>query len=202
MAAIADAFVCSTADATQTGTNVRTGAAYTCTGPCKWDANGDLMLWVHARAVVRGRPRSIVALLKREQFSEAIAGGNAVTAGSFETTNSGNKVIINATGSQVVVRCTTTTDECTEYAENKGQVLPPTILRDPATPPAMTVGQRARFMAAAQSASPSTYYTSCPASLTGTVVYIDVPSTTSCSDSNNATYNSAETRASSSCRAA
>ena len=152
------------ADATQTGTNVRTGAAYTCTGPCKWDANGDLMLWVQARAVVRGRPRSIVALLKREQFSEAIAGGNAVTAGSFETTNSGNKVIINATGSQVVVRCTTTDDECTEYAENKGQVLPPTILRDPATPPAMTVGQRARFMAAAQSASPSTYYTSCPAS--------------------------------------
>jgi hypothetical protein len=190
--AMADAYLTSQADAAQTGTNVKTGAAYTCTAPCRWDANGDLMLWVQARAVVRGRPRSVVALLKRELFSEAIAAGNAVTAGSFETTNSGNKAIINATGSQVVVRCTTTTDDCTEYEENKGQVLPPTILRDASTPPAMSAAQRARFRAAAQSASPSTYYTSCPASLAGAVVYIDVTSATTCQDSNNATYNSAE----------
>lgn len=190
---IADAYVSAQVDAAQSGTNVKTGVAYTCPGPCKWDANGDLMLWVQARAVVRGRPRSVVALLKRELFSEVIAGGNAVTAGSFETTNSGNKAIINATGSQVVVRCATTTDECTDYAENKDQVLPPTILRDPSTPAAMSAAQRARFMAAAQSASPSTYYTSCPASLAGPVVYIDVTSTTTCQDSNNATYNSAET---------
>jgi hypothetical protein len=140
---------------------------------------------------VRGRPRNVVALLKREQFGEAIGSGNAVTAGSFETTNSGNKAIIDATGSQVVVRCTTTDGTCTDYAENKGQVVPPTIVRDAATPPAMTAAQRARFMAAAQSASPPAYYTSCPASLTGTVVYIDVPATTTCTDSNNATYNSA-----------
>ena len=65
------------------------------------------MLWVQARAVVRGRPRNLVALLKREQFAEAFGASNAVTAGSFETTNSGNKTIIDATGSQVVVRCTT-----------------------------------------------------------------------------------------------
>ena len=45
-----------------------------CPGPCKWDANGDLMLWVQARAVVRGRPRNVVALLRREQFAEAVAG--------------------------------------------------------------------------------------------------------------------------------
>ena len=55
----------------------------------------------------------------------------------------------------------------------------------------MTTTQIARMKAVAQSASPSTYYTSCPASLTGTVVFIDVPATTTCQDSNNAVYNSA-----------
>jgi type II secretory pathway pseudopilin PulG len=186
---IADAFVLSQADTAQSGTNVKTGATYTCPGPCRWDANGDLKLWVQARAVVRGRPRNVVALLKREQFSEAFA-RNGVTAGSFETTNAGNKTIIEATGSQVVVRCTSTGAVCTDYNASKSQVLPATIVRDPATPPAMSAAQLARFKVAAQTASPSTYYTSCPASLTGTVVFIDVPTGTHCTDTNGAVYNS------------
>ena len=189
---MAEAYVTAQADGVQAGTNVKTGVAYSCPGSCRWDANGDLMLWVQASAVVRGRPRSVVALLKRELFAEAIAAGNAVTAGSFETTNSGNKTIINATGSQVVVRCTTAAPTCTDYDASKTQVLPPTILRDASTPAAMTAAQRARFMAAAQSASPSTYYTSCPASIAGAVVYIDVPATTTCRDINGVTYNAAE----------
>jgi hypothetical protein len=187
---VADAFVYSQVDAAQSGTNSKTGAAYTCPGPCKWDANGDLKLWVQARAVIRGRQRNVVALLKREQFSESFA-RNGVTAGSFETTNQGNKTIIEATGSQVVVRCTSTGPACTDYNAAKSQVMPAAIVHDPATPPAMTPAQIARFKAVAQSSSPSTYYTSCPASLTGTVVFIDLPSSaTSCSDSNSATYNS------------
>jgi hypothetical protein len=186
---LADAFVLAQADASQSATNVKTGAAYTCPSPCKWDANGDLMLWIQARAVVKGHPRNLVGLLKREEFAEAVGGGNAVTAGSLETTNSGNKAIIDASGSQVVVRCTSTAAACTDYKASKGQILPPTIVRDDSTPPAMTAAQRARFMAVAQSSSPSTYYTSCPASLAGKVVYIDVAATTACSDSNNAVYN-------------
>ena len=115
-----------------------------------------------------------------------------MTAGSLETTNQGNKTIIDSTGSQVVVRCTSTAASCTDYNAGKDQVIPAAIVRDPATPPAMSAAQIARFMAAAKSASPSTYYTSCPASYTGTVVFVDLPSTaTQCDDSNNATYNSA-----------
>jgi len=186
----ADAFATATADAAQSGTDARTGAAYTCPGPCNWDANGDLKLWVQAQAIVRGRPRSLVALLKREQFSESFA-LNGVTAGSMETTNSGNKTIIDASGSQVVVRCTSTAASCTDYNAGKAQVLPATIVRDPSTPAAMIAPQLERFKAAARSANPSTYYTSCPASLAGAAVFIDVPSATSCSDANSATYNSA-----------
>ena len=180
-----------TSDAPQSGTNVRTGQTYTCAGPCKWDANGDRQLWVQARAVVRGKPRNLAALLKREQFSEPFP-RNGLTAGSLRTPNSGNKTIINATGSQVVVRCATTTDECTDYNEAKVQILPTTIVRDPATPPAMTLDRIERFKAVAQSASPSTYYTECPASYTGTVVFIDVPAGTHCDDpGGGVTYNTA-----------
>jgi hypothetical protein len=149
------------------------------------------MLWVQARAIVRGRARNVVGLLKRERFSEAFA-RNAVTVGSFQTSNSANKTIIDALGSQIVVRCTSASDPdpaCTGYA--KSQVVPSKIVHDPASPPAMTATQLARFKAAAQSASPSTYFTSCPDSLAGAVVFIDIaPPLTSCSDSNSATYNS------------
>ena len=179
-----------TADAAQSGTSIRTGAAYSCPGPCRWDANGDRQLWVQARAVVEGKARNIVALLKRERFAEPFP-RNTVTAGSFETTNSGNKTIIDAIGSQVVVRCTSTASACTDYNAGKNHVLPATIVRDPATPPAMTPVQIARFKAVAQSSSPSTYHTSCPGSLTGTVVFIDVPAATTCQDANQAIYNSA-----------
>lgn len=187
---LADAFVYPQLDAAQTGTNVKTGQSYTCDAPCKWDANGDLKLWVQARAVIGGQSRNVVALLKREQFAEAFP-RNGVTAGSFETTNQGNKTIIDATGSQVVVRCTSLGASCTDYNAAKNQVVPAVIVRDPATPPAMSAAQIARFVAVAKSASPPTYYTSCPADYTGTVVFVDLPSSSlSCTDSNDATYNS------------
>jgi|GEM_PF-1857420 len=191
---LAGAFVFGSVDAAQTGTNAKTGLAYTCPGPCKWDANGDRQLWVQTRSEVRGKPRNVVALLKRELFAEAFA-RNGVVAGSFETSNNGNKTIIDATGSQVVTRCTGTSASCTKYeganpSDNKEQVTPEPIVQNAGYPKGMTASQLARFKTAAQTADPPTYYTSCPPTYTGTVVYIDVPATTSCSDTNGATYNS------------
>jgi Tfp pilus assembly protein PilX len=186
---LSDAFVYSQLGASQSGTNVKTGAAYTCPAPCKWDANGDLKLWVQARSVIGGQVRNVVALLKREQFSEPFP-RNGVTAGGFTLTNAGNKTIIDATGSQVVVRCTTNDTTCTGFEPSKNQVLPAAIVQDPSTPPAMTAAQIARFKAVAQSAS--TYYTSCPTSYTGNVVFVDLPSSAmSCLDDNAGVYNSA-----------
>ena len=40
--------------------------------PCRMDFNGDRQLWVQARAVVRGKPRNIVARLKLEQLRESV----------------------------------------------------------------------------------------------------------------------------------
>jgi len=190
--ALSDAFVYAQLNAAQTGTNVQTNAAYSCPSPCNWDANGDRKLWVQARSIVGGQVRNVVALLKREQFSEPFP-RSGVTAGSLETTNNGNKAIIDSTGSQVVVRCAPAVAPCADYEAGKNQVLPPPI-SVPSTPSAMTAVQIARFKAAAKSASPPTYFSSCPTGatgFTGTVVFVDLPSSsTSCIDSNSATYNS------------
>ncbi|MEA2219426.1 MAG: hypothetical protein QOJ35_2052 [Solirubrobacteraceae bacterium] len=188
---LAGAYASSRADEAQSGTSLASGLAYTCAATCSWDANGDLQMWIQARAVVRGRPRSIVALLKREQFPETFGANIAITAGSVEVTNAGSKTIINATTSQVVVRCTGTGIACTDYDPAKPQILPTVVAHDPNAPPGMSAAQRERFKVAAMSADPPTYYTSCPASLAGRTVYIDVPSATHCADTGNGAIDSA-----------
>jgi type II secretory pathway pseudopilin PulG len=184
--AIADAF-----DVTQMDTTQTTGSL-TCPGPCKWDANGDLKLWVQAQAVVHGRPRNLVALLKREEFAEAFP-NNTITAGSFQITNSGNKTVIDGRGSQVTVRCVAGLT-CALFDALKNQVVPATVIRDPATPRALSAEQVARFKAKAQTANPPTYYTTCQPGLQGKIIFIDLPDAeknTTCTDSSSATYNSA-----------
>lgn len=160
--------------------------------PCRWDANGDRQVWVKASATVRGRRRTIVALLRRELLNEGFP-RSAITAGSFQVTNNGNKTIIDAAGSQVIVRCTTsqppsTGNPCTGYNPSKGHVSPAdAVVQVPSTPPAMSAAQVARFKSSAQSAG--TYFTSCPGSLAGKVVFIDLPSATDCKYQGNAVYN-------------
>ena len=158
-----------------------------------WDANGDGKLWVKASSTVRGRSRTIVALLKRERLSEGLPNA-AVKAHHFATTNNGNKVIIDSTGGQIIVRCDPSANGCADYQQNKGQITPEgsIVQESPQTAPTMSAAQLERFKTAAQSSNPPTYYTSCPTSLTGDAVYIDVPSGTVCSYQSTAVYNSTQ----------
>ncbi len=159
---------------------------------CRWDSNGDRQVWVRASATVRGRKRAIVALLRRELLNEGLP-RSAITAGSFRVTNNGNKTVIDATGSQVIVRCSTNQpptpgNPCTGYNPNKGHVSPAdSVVQVPSTPPAMSAAQVARFKSTAQSGG--TYYTSCPGSLAGKVVFIDLPGATNCQYQGNTVYN-------------
>lgn len=191
---LSDSFKLADADTPQPGCGA---------GPCKWDANGDRQLWVQAQTFVRGRPRNVVALLKREVFGETITRAGVV-AGSFATSNKGNKTIIDSLGSVVITRCVGNSSSCTRYEgadpnEKKEQVIPEPIQQDPTFPSAMTATQFERFKAAAMTApapagSPATqqgtYWTDCPTTYTGAVVYIDVPATKTCTDVNGQTYNS------------
>jgi Tfp pilus assembly protein PilX len=167
-----------------------------------YDANGDGKLWVRADGVAKGRSRSIVGLMQREKLSQSVA-QNVITAGHFYTSNAGNKVVVDtqgpsATGSQVVVRCTPAPDEpyarsgCIGYDQDQSrtQVSPDRVYSVPTTPNAMTEAQVDEFRLDAQGFG--TYYTSCPESLDGKVVFVEPEegSTVNCSGYKDA-YNSA-----------
>jgi hypothetical protein len=161
----------------------------------------DHRLWVRADGWSQGKERSLVALLQLEQFKEPFP-QNVITAGHFQTDNQGNKALINtqgdsATGSQVVVHCVGTDPNCADYNAGKGQVDPPRVTYAPAPgggtiPTAMTASELNRFLIAAQ--SNGTYFTSCPGSLGGGVIFIDFPAYSSanrCAYTGNATWNTA-----------
>jgi len=147
--------------------------------PCRQDWNQDRQLWVQAKAIVRGRPRNIVARLKLEQLRESVPQAGVV-AGSLDVTNNGNKLMLDGTGSSVVVRCTdVASDTCASYAASKGQITPAPVSA-PSQPNFMTPAQLERFKARA--VTDGTYFPAgtCPANaaqLTGAVVWVEQCST-------------------------
>ena len=168
-----------------------------------YDANGDGKRWVRADGVAKGRTRSIVGLLQLEDLGESVA-QNVITAGHFYTSNDGKKVIVDtqgssAGGSQVVVRCIPGPGEpqarsgCIGYDPDgpPSQVSPDRVYSVPSTPNSMTPDQVARFRA--EAIANGTYYTSCPQSLTGKVVFVETTTTVTC-DKNmyKDVYNSAD----------
>jgi hypothetical protein len=98
------------------------GLGGTTAGICTYDANGDRKMWVRVDATVRGKTRSLVALLQLETFKITLK-QNAVTGGAANFSNSGSKTIVDATNSQVVVRCapspSTTSTTAMAIGDNK-----------------------------------------------------------------------------------
>jgi hypothetical protein len=148
-----------------------TGTAGTCAAPCTRDFNGDRSMWVQARAVVRGKARNLVALMKLEQLSEAVPQAGLIT-GALKVTNNGNKPVIDVTGSQVVVRCVIDVQlnnhaVCTNFTGNQITPVP-----TQGTPPnLMDLNQITRFRDRA--IIDGTYYAGCPPSLAGRVVFVE-----------------------------
>jgi Tfp pilus assembly protein PilX len=166
-----------------------------------YDANNDGVVWVRSQATVRGRTKTIVALVKARPAS-VVFPPNVLTAGKFATSNAGRKTMIDTTGGTigqsggVVVRCTPSPNPpttypdpsgCVNYSPSKGQVSPNNVQWGYAGGNAInsTDLQKLRDLAIAN----GTDYTSCPASLTGAMVFIEGPAT--CSYTANANYNSA-----------
>ncbi|HEX6388351.1 MAG TPA: hypothetical protein VFZ89_02865, partial [Solirubrobacteraceae bacterium] len=68
-------------------------------GQPTWDANGDGRVWAWAQATVHKRKRTLVALVEVQRVdSSLLFTRNALTAGWFQTTNNGNKVIVDSRG--------------------------------------------------------------------------------------------------------
>ncbi len=175
-------------------------------GQPAYDQNGDGQLWVRSTATAQGKSRTIVALVRAEQQEEDIPHGALIT-GRLDISNMGNKAIIDARAGggvpTAVVRCTPAlleTAPCLGHEVGFGSLgslssllaflgkqLSPNLTQTAyAGGPAMTAEARARLKATA--IADGTYYTSCPSSLAGHVVYIEAGN---CSYTGNDVINSA-----------
>ena len=142
---------------------------------CTYDANKDRELWVQSQAIVRGKPRNVVARLRLEQLAESVP-RSAVTSGAVKITNSGNHggtPIIDASGSQVIVRCADPLNHaCADF--QPGQIKPGTPQSDATAPNLMSADQLQRFKQRA--IIDGHYYSGCPVApwnLSGAVVWVE-----------------------------
>ncbi|WP_028060268.1 pilus assembly PilX family protein [Candidatus Solirubrobacter pratensis] len=70
----------------------------------RWDSNGDGLMWVRAQAVVRGKRRTLVALIRAERL-DTLFPRNVITANTVTISDSGNQNYINTAGSYLILRC-------------------------------------------------------------------------------------------------
>jgi hypothetical protein len=142
-----------------------------------WDANGDRKIWVRSQALVRGKRRTLVGLVRVEQVTETFP-QNTVTAGKFHTSNDGNKVIVDTQGqgaqsAPVAVRCNTPPEsDCMGYDPDKGQISPPNTTLGYAGGNAMSDEALDRMRRRAIAIG-SYYASGCPANPSGALVFIE-----------------------------
>jgi Tfp pilus assembly protein PilX len=154
---------------TQSGTDAF-GRAYSCPGPCRWDANRDRKMWVQASSIVRGKPRLVVATMKLEKIAESVPRA-AVSAGGINTGNHGGQIKIWGEGSSVVVRCNPDDRSC---VSDEDGIYP--AATNPVPPPPttlMTPSQIQRMKMTAE--ANGTYYQGCPPgnNISGAVVFVE-----------------------------
>ncbi len=139
----------------------------------RYDANGDKQMWVRSTAVVRGKTRSIVALIKVEDRPIAFP-EYGISAGFFYTTNDGNKTIVDSTGSLgVAVRCNPAVlTNCLGYDAAKGQLTP---AGNTTTNYSNSTAISADDLQALEdyAKASGTYYAGCPTNPNGQVVVIE-----------------------------
>lgn len=166
-----------------------------------YDANGDGKLWVRATSIVMGKRRTMVALVRTEPQQEDLP-HVTVLAGSLVISNNGHKKLIDTRGPSasagpIQVRCDPTavlSFSCLghqgTFSSNKSLLdiqIVPDVWSQWTGGAAMTPAQLSRLKQTA--IANGTYFTSCPASLAGAVVYIEA--SLSCSYTANSTFNSA-----------
>jgi len=148
-----------------------------------YDQNKDNQLWVRAASTVRNKTRTSVALVKTEPKSVNLP-RYAILSGGFSTTNSGNKVIVDAGSSLgVAVRCTqvppSTSNPCLGYDAGKGQ-LSPAGAYTTGYPNQPAVGDDDLAALQDKAKANGTYYTSCPSDTSGAVVWIALATSANC----------------------
>ena len=176
-----------------------------------YDANGDGRMWVRATSTARGKQRTIVELVRVEEEALDLPHA-AVVAGKFQSSNNGQKVVVDTTGGTgangfVGVRCTPTMGEtssttCLDQPLGGGntqtQAKWDALVQTQISPYAGHVqtayttnnamSDFTRQQLKLRAIADGKYYATCPPTWpTGTVVYIE---SGNCSYSSNTTINS------------
>ena len=171
----------------------------------RYDANGDGRLWVRSASAAAGKERTMVALIRTEPQSEALP-QVTLLSGRLSLSNKGKKALIDTRGPSasagpVQVRCTIAgggtclghpiaggiKNELELTALLNVQISPNTSVAGSTAGDALTADAIARLRTRA--IADGTYYTSCPATLAGAVVFVET--TSACSYTGNSTFNSA-----------
>jgi Tfp pilus assembly protein PilX len=157
------------------------------------DANGDNQVWVKASATVRGRTRTLVALVKVEDRHIEFPRYSLV-AGHFSTRNNGKHTIVNTAGSLgIAVRCNqpARSANCLDYdpSVKKQQVEPENIVFNYASRPALSADDLNGLEELAE--ANGTHYATCPQNPNGDVVVVD---SGNCSYNNSAPAASGQAR--------
>jgi hypothetical protein len=149
-----------------------------------WDENKTGKLWVRAVGVVQCHVVTLVTLVSRQEVTVSFP-ENAATANWFETSNKGNKTIVNTLGKasksgKVSMRCKgfKNTEECEKWEKGKEQVSPDTTGAGGSPSPTLSATQLEALKQQAESAG--TYYPAgkCPASpeaADGLPAYVEGP---------------------------
>jgi hypothetical protein len=152
-----------------------------------YDANGDGKLWVRAEAMVKGRKRALVGLAQAETVTEQVS-HSAILAGSFATSNNGNKPIVctklpddpngnNCNSSStltgpVQLRCADLLSILCLDARIPVQIQPYVVLSGYTGGAAMS-GQALQRLRARAVADGTYYASGCPSNPSGAVVFIE-----------------------------
>ena len=130
-----------------------------------WDRNDDGRVWVRSQAVVRGRKRTLVALLNVQELAEAFP-RNVLTAGRL-TTGGNPHTMVRTLGSPVAIR------NLAGSSWQASQFDVPSAVQQ-LTDGNKALSDRALDRLRQRAIAAGTYYPSgCPASLAGQIVFVE-----------------------------
>jgi hypothetical protein len=154
-----------------------------------WDSNHDGLMWVRAQSRIRGRLRTLVALIRAERL-DTLFPRNVITANRLSVSNNGNKTMVETNGSYLILRCNNgtggqlTTSACKDWQRDVHVGPNATVNIVPNQRPGLSTEtvERMREFAKAN----NTYFASgCP-SLAGEVVFLE---NANCSYTGNSEWN-------------
>ena len=156
-----------------------------------WDENKNDSVWVRADAEVRGKSRSLVALVSVERVAESFP-RKAIIAGRLSIPQSGNQEYVITQGRDVALRCPESDPNCADYSK-PNNVSPESAIKYGQYAGQSAISPESVERLKARAIADGTYSTTCPASPAGAVVFVESLTTVNCEydQPSQTSYNSA-----------